>query len=65
MTQLCTKHAAAYDEAEKKGDKKQCNWGINSTTCELVDMDSHNIWESFSVKGQIIKTAIESICMIL
>jgi len=65
VTQLRAKHAAAYDEAEKSGDKKKCNWGINGTSGELVDMDSYGIWEPFSVKVQTIKTAIESACMIL
>ena len=65
VTQLRAKHAAAYDEAEKSGEKKKCNWGINGTTGELVDMDSYGIWEPFSVKVQTIKTAIESACMIL
>lgn len=65
VTQLRAKHAAAYDEAEKKGEKKQCNWGINGTTGKLVDMESYGIWEPFSVKVQTIKTAIESACMIL
>lgn len=65
VTQLRAKHASAYDEAEKSGEKKKCNWGINGTTGELVDMDSYGIWEPFSVKVQTIKTAIESACMIL
>ena len=65
VTQLRAKHAAAYDEAEKNGETHKCNWGINGTTGELVDMDSYGIWEPFSVKVQTIKTAIESACMIL
>ena len=65
VTQLRAKHAAAFDEAEKSGDTKPFNWGINGTTGELVDMEELGIWEPFSVKVQTIKTAIESACMIL
>lgn len=65
VTQLRAKHAASCDEAAKSGEKKKCNWGINGTSGELVDMDVHGIWEPFSVKVQTIKTAIESACMIL
>jgi T-complex protein 1 subunit gamma len=60
VTQLRAKHAAAYDAGEK-----QCHWGIDGTTGELVTMEELGIWEPFSVKVQTIKTAIESACMIL
>merc|ERR1712127_324929 len=39
VTQLRAKHAAFCDEAAKSGEKKKCNWGINGTSGELVDMD--------------------------
>lgn len=65
VTQLRAKHASACDEAEKSGEAQPCNWGINGTTGELVDMEELGIWEPFSVKVQTIKTAIESACMIL
>ena len=58
LTQLRAKHAA------HEGDKP-CPWGINGTTGELVDMNEYGIWEPLSVKAQVIKTAIESACMIL
>jgi len=69
VTQLRAKHAAALDEAAKggkdDGDIPPCNWGIDGTTGELVDMEVLGIWEPYSVKVQTIKTAIESACMIL
>lgn len=65
VTQLRAKHASACDEMEKTGEVKPCNWGVNGTTGELVDMEELGIWEPFSVKVQTIKTAIESACMIL
>jgi len=75
VTQLRAKHASAYDELVKESTstdevlqaikKKPCNWGINGTTGELVDMEELGIWEPFSVKVQTIKTAVESACMIL
>lgn len=58
LTQLRAKHAA-----NEEG--KPCTWGINGTTGELVDMNDYGIWEPLSVKAQVIKTAIESACMIL
>jgi len=68
VTQLRAKHAAAYEEIEADGSNgtfPQCNWGIDGTTGELVDMEEFGIWEPFSVKIQTIKTAVESACMIL
>eukprot|EP00977_Amphora_coffeiformis_P025785 scaffold22145_cov167-Amphora_coffeaeformis.AAC.7 len=58
LTQLRAKHAAIEDG-------KPCTWGINGDTGELVDMNDYGIWEPLSVKAQVIKTAIESACMIL
>eukprot|EP00567_Pseudictyota_dubia_P017464 CAMPEP_0197447954 /NCGR_PEP_ID=MMETSP1175-20131217/15600_1 /TAXON_ID=1003142 /ORGANISM="Triceratium dubium, Strain CCMP147" /LENGTH=573 /DNA_ID=CAMNT_0042979535 /DNA_START=48 /DNA_END=1769 /DNA_ORIENTATION=+ len=77
VTQLRAKHAAALDVAEKadgeqsggedadRGKIPPCNWGIDGTTGELVDMEVLGVWEPYSVKVQTIKTAIESACMIL
>ena len=66
VTQLRAKHASHYKESEGAGTaSKPCNWGINGTTGDLVDMEELGIWEPFSVKVQTIKTAIESACMIL
>jgi len=68
VTQLRAKHAAAYEEIEKNGSNgafPKCNWGIDGTTGQLVDMEQFGIWEPFSVKIQTIKTAVESACMIL
>jgi T-complex protein 1 subunit gamma len=68
VTQLRAKHAAAYEEIEKNGENgafPKCNWGIDGTTGQLVDMEQFGIWEPFSVKIQTIKTAVESACMIL
>lgn len=63
ITQLRAKHAEEYNKEESE--RKICNWGINGTTGDLVDMEELGIWEPFSVKVQTIKTAIESACMIL
>jgi len=65
VTQLRAKHAQFCDEAEKTGEYKKCNWGINGITGDLVDMEELGIWEPYSVKVQTIKTAIESACMVL
>jgi len=71
VTQLRAKHASFHnDAANVEGEgagavMKPCNWGINGTTGDIVDMEELGIWEPFSVKVQTIKTAIESACMIL
>jgi len=71
VTQLRAKHASFHNDAANVVGEgtgavmKPCNWGINGTTGELVDMEELGIWEPFSVKVQTIKTAIESACMIL
>jgi T-complex protein 1 subunit gamma len=65
VTQLRAKHASALEEADKYGNVKPCNWGIDGITGELVNMDEYGVWEPFSVKVQTVKTAIESACMIL
>eukprot|EP00555_Chaetoceros_dichaeta_P007476 CAMPEP_0198276112 /NCGR_PEP_ID=MMETSP1447-20131203/65129_1 /TAXON_ID=420782 /ORGANISM="Chaetoceros dichaeta, Strain CCMP1751" /LENGTH=652 /DNA_ID=CAMNT_0043971031 /DNA_START=23 /DNA_END=1980 /DNA_ORIENTATION=+ len=71
VTQLRAKHASFHNDAENvvgegaSAVMKPCNWGINGTTGDLVDMEELGIWEPFSVKVQTIKTAIESACMIL
>mmetsp|Transcript_32616 Transcript_32616/g.71562 ORF Transcript_32616/g.71562 Transcript_32616/m.71562 type:complete len:568 (-) Transcript_32616:199-1902(-) len=66
VTQLRAKHAAHYDECLEKGvDFTPCNWGVDGTTGDLVDMAELGIWEPFSVKRQTVVTAVESACMIL
>jgi len=65
VTQLRAKHAAFQNGESAGGGEAVCNWGINGTTGDLVNMDELGIWEPFSVKVQTIKTAIESACMIL
>lgn len=71
VTQLRAKHASFHNDAANVvgtgagAVMKPCNWGINGTTGELVDMEELGIWEPYSVKVQTIKTAIESACMIL
>ena len=34
-------------------------WGIDGETGNIVDMKEFNIWEPFSVKAQVYKTAVE------
>mmetsp|Transcript_19855 Transcript_19855/g.32638 ORF Transcript_19855/g.32638 Transcript_19855/m.32638 type:complete len:540 (+) Transcript_19855:53-1672(+) len=46
-------------------DGENSSWGINGETGDLVDMNTLQIWEPFSVKTQTIKTAIESAAMLL
>ena len=41
------------------------NFGIDGNTGKMADMSSINVWEPLLVKSQVIKTAIESSCMLL
>ncbi|CAM0910428.1 unnamed protein product [Alopecurus aequalis] len=55
MTQLQGKHANGENP-----------WvGIDGRTGDIVDMKERKIWDSYSVKAQTFKTAIESACMLL
>jgi T-complex protein 1 subunit gamma len=55
MTQLQGKHANGENP-----------WvGIDGRSGDIVDMKERKIWDSYSVKAQTFKTAIESACMLL
>ncbi|KAM3191517.1 hypothetical protein ACQJBY_069040 [Aegilops geniculata] len=55
MTQLQGKHANGENP-----------WvGVDGRTGDIVDMKERKIWDSYSVKAQTFKTAIESACMLL
>lgn len=41
------------------------NFGIDGNTGKMADMSEINVWEPLLVKSQVIKTAIESSCMLL
>jgi len=41
------------------------NMGVDGTTGKLTDMAKLGVWDSYEVKVQTIKTAIESSCMLL
>jgi len=54
LTELRAKHANG-----------EHSWGINGDTGKVVDMKSYGLYESASVKIQILKTAIEAARMLL
>ncbi|KAG8070455.1 hypothetical protein GUJ93_ZPchr0006g46422 [Zizania palustris] len=55
MTQLQGKHANGENA-----------WiGIDGSSGDIVDMKERKIWDSYSVKAQTFKTAIEAACMLL
>lgn len=41
------------------------SFGIDGNTGKMADMSKINVWEPLLVKSQVIKTAIESSCMLL
>ena len=43
----------------KHANNANATWGIDGNSGELVDMNTLGIWEPFSVKAQVYKTAIE------
>lgn len=34
-------------------------WGVNGETGEITDMNTLGVWDTYSVKAQTFKTAIE------
>jgi T-complex protein 1 subunit gamma len=57
LTDLRAKHA--LDPANNS------HWGIDGIKGTIVDVRTIGVWDSFSVKSQTIKTAIESACLLL
>ena len=55
LTELRAKHAS----------EQGVHWGIDGNKGVLADMHEINVWEPLLVKTQVIKTAIESSCMLL
>ncbi|XP_053993302.1 T-complex protein 1 subunit gamma-like isoform X2 [Hylaeus volcanicus] len=39
--------------------------GVNGETGEIIDVTSLGIWDTFAVKQQVLRTAIEATCMII
>lgn len=55
ITELRAKHSS----------KDGLYWGIDGNKGTIEDMRNINVWEPLLVKNQVIKTAIESCCMLL
>merc|ERR1711881_539374 len=55
LTSLRAKHAESGNST----------WGINGETGELADMKELGIWDCFSVKAQVYKTAVETSMLLL
>ena len=43
----------------KQTSEGSATWGVNGTTGELADMKDLGVWDTYAVKAQTIKTAIE------
>lgn len=41
------------------------SWGVNGDTGEIVDMKEHGVWDTYAVKAQTFKTAIETAILLL
>jgi len=55
LTSLRAKHAEGGSSS----------WGINGETGEIADMNDLGIWDCFSVKAQVYKTAVETSMLLL
>jgi len=55
LTSLRAKHAEGNNSC----------WGINGETGEIADMKELGIWDCFSVKAQVYKTAVETAMLLL
>ena len=54
LAQLRAKHAAGHH-----------TFGIDGELGKVVDMNDYGVWEPEAVKLQLLKTAIESACLLL
>ncbi len=66
ITELRAKHAVT--DAEGSDESKAGSgftWGIDGTVGELRDMNEMQLWESYLVKSQTYKTAVEAACLLL
>merc|ERR1712212_1297525 len=55
LTSLRAKHA----------EENNTTWGINGETGEIADMNELGVWDCFSVKAQVYKTAVETSMLLL
>ncbi|KAH3834273.1 T-complex protein 1 subunit gamma-like [Dreissena polymorpha] len=55
LTALRAKHAQADSRS----------WGVDGETGNIVDMKDYGVWEPYSVKAQVYKTAIETAILLL
>lgn len=63
LTALRAKHAAT--EKAAPGDESKPLWGIDGIKGEIVDMSKSRVLDTFAVKSQTLKTAIESAALLL
>jgi T-complex protein 1 subunit gamma len=49
----------------KHAEGKNSNWGVDGNKGEIAEMNKINVWDSYTVKAQTIKTAIEAAAMLL
>jgi len=54
MTTLTAKHATEGN-----------TWGVDGETGKIVDMNDFGVWDTFQVKAQVMKTAIETAILLL
>jgi len=54
MTTLTAKHATGGT-----------SWGVDGDTGDIVDMNDFGVWDTFQVKSQVLKTAIETAILLL
>lgn len=54
MTTLTAKHATGG-----------ATWGVDGDTGNIVDMNDFGVWDTFQVKSQVLKTAIETAILLL
>merc|ERR1712136_510301 len=49
----------------KQAEGNSTTWGINGETGEIADMQELGVWDCFSVKAQVYKTAVETSMLLL
>lgn len=61
LTALRSKHAAS----DKEGSGATSTWGIDGVKGEIADCQVTRVFDTFAVKSQTLKTAIESAALLL
>ncbi|KAL0324292.1 UNVERIFIED_CONTAM: T-complex protein 1 subunit gamma [Sesamum calycinum] len=65
VSAMLKQKSSSIEGIEKHANGENAWTGIDGNTGEITDMKERKIWDSYTVKAQAFKTAIEAACMLL